>query len=189
MKFLLFGSAFLLSMTLAHAQVRPTAFEAYAQSPTAKTVWSNEAGRLTSTEATLVVTAVVIQDAMRTPSGMKGLRLDLSTTDGSDRVYIAAHDVPSVKQGFDEISANVALFKGLGVSSTYIGAAQFWHPDRTNLVHTTSASFHTGSAPGITLSTYGPLRFRFPGHTASEFSALFQSALTTLNRDESGGYR
>ncbi|HXG66988.1 MAG TPA: hypothetical protein VNO70_17935 [Blastocatellia bacterium] len=66
----------LLNIGLAQVKPRPplqpTKLEAFTGRPTAQVTWSKEVGRIESPEASVVVTALVVEDPARPPYRMRG---------------------------------------------------------------------------------------------------------------------
>ena len=68
--------------------LQPTPLEAFASLPATHVAWSREVGRLDSTEAHAIVTALTLEDTAQPPDRMSGVRLDLSTENARDQVYL-----------------------------------------------------------------------------------------------------
>ncbi len=73
---------FVLNVGLAQVRptlsLQPTRLEAFAGQPTAKVTWSKQVGQIESHEARVIVTALMIKDAVQPPHQMCGIRLDLA---------------------------------------------------------------------------------------------------------------
>jgi hypothetical protein len=73
---------FLLNIGLAQVKptssLQPTRLEAFASQPTAQVTWSQEIGQIKSDEASVTVTALIIEDAVQPPHRMCGARIDLA---------------------------------------------------------------------------------------------------------------
>jgi hypothetical protein len=59
-------------------ELRPSPLEAFASRPTARVIWSKSVGQLESKGARATITALVVEDAVGSPSLMRGLRIDLA---------------------------------------------------------------------------------------------------------------
>ena len=83
---------FLLNIGLAQvkptASLQPTRLEAFAGQPTAKVTWSRYVGQIESNEARVIVTALIIEDAVQPSHRMCGIRIDLANRKARDQVYL-----------------------------------------------------------------------------------------------------
>jgi hypothetical protein len=59
-------------------ELRPSRLEAFAARSTARVIWSQSVGQLESKSARATITALVVEDAVGSPSLMRGLRIDLA---------------------------------------------------------------------------------------------------------------
>jgi len=66
----------LLSVWQTHVgmALQPTPLEAFAGLPATHVAWSQEVGRLDTTEAHAVVTALILEDTAQPPDRMRGIR-------------------------------------------------------------------------------------------------------------------
>ena len=89
-----------LFMSVGSAQVKParslqpTPLEAFAHQPATHVTWSKQVGTLDSREAHAIVTVLVLEDTAQPPDRMRGIRLDLSSPDSNDEVYLGEETVP-----------------------------------------------------------------------------------------------
>lgn len=184
---------FFLFMIVGQAQTKPapslqpTPLEAFARQPATHIAWSKEVGRFDSSEAHAVVTALVLEDTAQPPHQMRGVRIDLSSQDSKDEVYLGEETLGTYKSALDEISRNIpesrnsprdGLVPG-GIS--YLGSCIFWNPNNTARVHALNATYYFAPhSEGVSLSALKEAEFRFPKQDPSQFSAAIALAIDQL---------
>lgn len=178
---------FLLNIGLAQvkptASLQPTRLEAFSRQPTAKVTWFREVGQIESPEARVIVTALMIKDAVKPPHQMCGIRIDLANQNARDRVYLEEAKLEAVKKALEEIESGIERYKKEPADSPYryYGAAEFWHPHLK--VHTLNAAYYIApDSSGLSLSAYKGQGFRFPDHRPSELSTAIGKAMDELKR-------
>jgi hypothetical protein len=166
--------------------LQPTPLEAFAHQPTTHATWSKQVGSLDSREAHAVVTALVLEDTAKPPDRMRGIRIDLSTPDSSDEVYLGEETLGVYKGALDEISRTIPGFRnstgdGLAPGGTsYLGACVF-RSDKPPGIHNLSAAYYFApDSEGLSLSTFRRAGFRFPGQDPSGLSAAIALAMDQL---------
>ena len=177
---------FLLNIGLAQVKptpsLQPTRLEAFAGQPNAHVTWSKEVGQIKSDEAHVVVTALMIKDAMA-PQRMCGVRIDLSNQNAKDQVYLEAAKLEGVRKALEEIESGIAGYhkEPSNTPYRYYGAAEFWHPHLR--LHTLNAAYYIApDSSGLSLSAYKGHGFRFPDHRPSELAKAISLAMEELKR-------
>lgn len=182
-----------LVLNIGFSQVRPEtvsrleALERFSKSPTARVTWSKEVGRINSSEAQAVVTALIVEDSAQTPRQMRGVRLDLTSGGSKDQVYADEDLLTRVKKALDEVTNVMGLFFGdmsrgwpSGNSSCY-GSCEFLQEFREG-AHILHASQCVGDRfSGLAVST-GKMGFHFPNQDPSAFAAAIGRAKEELNQ-------
>jgi len=163
--------------------LQPTPLEAFAQLPTTKVVWSREVGRLESTDAHAVLTAIVLEDPAQPPDRMRGLRIGLRNQKSDDQIYLGEETLPAYRDALDEISR----FQRSPQPNTppggtqYFGARLFWYGNNTPYVHALDvADYVAPRSSGLSLSAFRQEEFRFPGQEAAQLSQEISEAITQL---------
>jgi len=166
---------FLLRVGLAQVAptpyLQPTRLEAFAGQPGAKVTWSKRVGQIESDEARVIVTALMIKDAVRPPHQMCGIRIDLASQNARDQVYLEEAKLEAVKKALEEIDSAIEGYRKEPADSPYryYGAAEFWHPQLK--VHTLNAAYYIApDSSGLSLSASKGQGFRFPDHRPSELA-------------------
>jgi hypothetical protein len=166
------------------SSLEPTELEGFAAQPDSYVRWSKKIGDIEGTEARVVITALAVENAKRVPSRMKGVRIDLVNHNASDQVYIEESRLEPIKKALDQIDSEIAEFEkesNEGTKCRYLGAAEFWHPDRR--IHTLNAAYYiVPDSSGLSLSAYRAQEFRFPGHRPSELAAVIGRVMDELER-------
>ena len=178
---------FLLNIGLAQIKptpsLQPTRLEAFAGESTAQVTRSKEVGQIESDEARVVVTALIIEDAVHTPHRMCGIRIDLANQKARDQVYIEEAKLEAIRLALEEIESGIESFRKEAASSPYryLGAAEFWHPHPE--VHTLNAAYYIApDSSGLSMSAYKGQGFRFPNHRLSELAKVIGIAMDELKR-------
>jgi hypothetical protein len=167
--------------------LQPTPLEAFASQSGTQVAWSQEVGRLDSSIAHAVVSALIIEDAARPPDRMRGVRIELSDGSSKDEVYLGEETLDAYKNAMDEISQITLVSRDRARAeaaqgrSNYFGARLFWYGDRRPRVHVlNAANYFAPGSEGFSLSAFKDVQFRFPEQNASQFSAIIAHAIDQL---------
>jgi len=161
--------------------LEPTALEALANQPTAKVRWSEEIGRVSGDEATVIITALSIEDVASPGHRMRGIRIDLANRTARDHVFIEENELQSILRALREIENEIDSLRKEPADAPYQyqGAAYFWRPHQR--VHTLNAAFYIApDSSGLAISAYKQEEYRFPNHRPAELAALIERAMTKL---------
>ena len=165
----------------AETALRPTSFEAFAGQPGVRVAWFKDVGRIDAGEASVAVTALVVEDTSLPARRMRGVRIDLANRRATDRVFLEASKLAAVKDALQEIDRELPsqLRIGSNAAYRYFGAAEFWHPGVR--VHALNAAYYIApDSSGLSLSAYNAQEFRFPDHTPSELATVLTRAIDEL---------
>ncbi len=169
--------------------LQPTPLGAFAAFPATRVAWSKEVGRIDSSDAHLVVTAVLLEDTAQPPDRMRGVRIDLSSPDSMDKVYLGEETLGIYKNALDEIAREATRQRDRGSTrdnltpggTSYVGAEVFWYADRIPRVHHLSAAHYFGpDSSGLYVHAFKGVGFRFPGQKASQLSLALGKAMQEL---------
>jgi hypothetical protein len=169
--------------------LQPTPLEAFASLPATHVAWSREVGRLDSTEAHAIVTALTLEDTAQPPDRMSGVRLDLSTENARDQVYLGEETLGAYKNALDEITTSVSHELSAGTIrgqivvnvTRCVGARLFWYADKVPRVHALDAAYcFAQDSSGLSLSAFNQTDFRFPGQDSAQLSAAIAAAMGQL---------
>ena len=166
--------------------LQPTPLEMFAHQPATHVTWSKQVGTLDSREAHAIVTVLVLENTAQPPDRMRGIRLDLSSPDSNDEVYLGEETLGVYKNALDEISRNIpesrisardSLAPG---GTSYLGACAFRF-DNPRRVHTLSAAYYFApDSEGLDLSTFQHAGFRFPEQDPSRLLSAIDAAIDQL---------
>jgi hypothetical protein len=171
------------------ATLQPTPLEAFAQLPATHVAWSSEVGRIDSSEAHAIVTALILEDTARPPDRMRGLRIHLSSGDSQDDVYLGEETLGVYKNALDQISVDAVRERSQGTSrahltaggTSYVGAEVFWYADKPARVHALDANYYFGpESSGLSVDAFKHVGFRFPDQDPSRLSAAIEAAMDQL---------
>ena len=167
---------------------RPTALEAFAGQSATHVVWSSEVGRLDSKEAHGIVTALVLENSAQAHNRVGGVRIDLSSPDSNDAVYVGEEMLVVYKNALDEITRNVPGHRKSARDdlepggTSCLGTGTFWYADNRPRVHALSAAYcFAPDSEGLCLSALKDSVFRFPDQDPSQLSAAIARAIAQLS--------
>ena len=89
---------------------QPTKLEAFATQPSARIIYAKEMGQINSSEARVVVSALIVEDDAEPPGRMRGVRIFLAKEGVTDEVYIEEAKLEAVRKALAEISRGVEEF-------------------------------------------------------------------------------
>lgn len=158
---------------------QPNKLEALAGQSTAQVKWSKEIGRIESVRDRVVVTALVVNDEVH-HHRMRGIRLDLTSQNAADRVYLDELELELVKKALEGIESGIESFRTErgGAPLRYLGSCELREPSAT--VHLSAAYYIAPDSSGLSLSAFKQQEFRFPNHRPSELAAAFGRAIDEL---------
>ncbi len=171
------------------ATLQPTPLEAFAQLPATHVAWSSEVGRIDSSEAHAIVTALILEDTAQPPDRMRGMRIHLSSGDSQDDVYLGEETLGVYKNALDQISMDAVRERSQGTSranltaggTSYVGAEVFWYADKPARVHALDATYYFGpESSGLSVDAFRRVGFRFPDQDPSRLSAAIAAAMDQL---------
>ena len=103
----------------------PSPMEAFAAGTGLHEAWSGEVARLGDSGTTVVITALVLEDASRPGQKMRGVRIDLSGSTGNDRIFLDESAIQRTQKALDSI-ATALVRPGGPPGGGCEGAAEFW---------------------------------------------------------------
>ena len=160
----------------------PTILEMFAMQSTASVTWSQEVGRIESTEAQATIFALAVEDPVQPPHLMRGVRIDLIDQRGTDHVYVEEGRLGVVRTALYDIERNRAGSEHLlpqAAAVRYWGSAELRevHP----VVRSLNAAYYAASdSAGLVLSAHGGRQFRFPDRSPSELALALGKAIEKL---------
>ena len=80
------------------------AFERFAETSTARVIWSEEAGRIDTDRARAVVTALTVEVTGKRNRRMRGVRIDLTEGDRNERIYTSEEHLDRAIDGLAEVA-------------------------------------------------------------------------------------
>jgi hypothetical protein len=169
------------------SSLQPTPLEWFAHEPATHIAWSDEVGRLDSTDAHAVVTAVILEDTAQIPNRLRGIRLDLANRSSKDEVYLDEETLGVYKNALNEISRGAPQAREIYAKTatpgglSYFAAQVFWYGDRTRQVRALDAAYYFGSdSSGLALHAGKNVEFRFPKQDPLQLAAAIERATDQL---------
>jgi hypothetical protein len=160
--------------------------EAFAHQPTTHVTWSIQVGSLDSREAHAVITVLVLEDTAQPPDRMRGIRINFSSPESTDEVYLGEETLGVYKSALDEINRTIPGSRNgardnLAPGGTSCFGACVFRSDKPSRVHTLSAAYcFAPDYEGLSLSTFKQAGFRFPDQDPSRLSAAIGLAIDQL---------
>jgi hypothetical protein len=178
----------LLSVGLAQS-VSPSsgqleAMEKFAKSPTARVLWSAEAGRIESDQGQATITALILEDPSRGSRFIRGISISLEESGSKDQVYTSEDLLHRLTGALDEISRGLPFFvsRPRGPNACF-GSGVFWNQAQA---HTFRASYcFFGAWSGLSVNT-GAGSFRFSAVEPAAFAAAIDRAKKLLGEQLPG---
>jgi hypothetical protein len=99
-----------------NAPLQPTPLEAFVRQPNTRLAWSTEVGRIDTSRAHAIATAVIVEDTAQPPDRMRGIRILLSDKDRNDEVYLGEETLVAYRDALDEISQEAARERDQGTA-------------------------------------------------------------------------
>jgi len=163
----------------------PSAMEAFASQEGVRTTWSSEVARWEQNGTLLVLVAVALEDKSKPTRKLRGVRVDLSSEEARDQVYLDEQATEQTRSALKEISAAVAL-SGMPGASGCMGAKEFWpgYNWPWNKYHELNVDF-CGDSKNSALVLHGrgkPGSFHFPGKNPTVLAEIFGTAMEKLKQ-------
>jgi hypothetical protein len=144
--------------------LQPTPMEAFAGQSATHLAWSKEVGRIESSDSQAVITALILQDTARPPDRMRGIRIDLSSRESKDQIYLGEETLALYKNALDVIERDSMRKRNDGTArdhlmpdgTAFVGAELFWYADKRPQVHALNAAYYF--APDSSASTLAAVR-------------------------------
>ena len=159
--------------------------EAFAQQAGTHSTWSSETWVIESGGARAAIIATVMEDAKQPPNRMRGVRLDLSNSTASDRIYLDEVAVARTIKALGEASAGMARANpARRAGRACFGAAEFWplYNWPWNRYHELNADYCT-SAEGASLILTGrhkPASYECPSEKPEHLADVLRTGLDQL---------
>jgi hypothetical protein len=164
-----------------------TPLEWFVRQSATHVAWSNEVGRLDSTDAHAVVTTIILEDAGQPSDRLRGIRIDLANQSTKDEVYLDEETLDVYKKALIEISHGALRAREMYAKTVtpggvkYFGAEVFWYGDRPARVRTLDAAYYfTSDSSGLALHAGKHAEFRFPNQDPLELATAIECATDQL---------
>jgi hypothetical protein len=158
--------------------------EALAGRPGTHIAWSSEVGSLERAGVRAVFAAMVLEDNAQPVRKVRGVRIDLSTGNDHDQIYLGEEAMARTRSALVEI-ANAAAQNPPGRNGC-MGAREFWplYSWPWNKYHELNVDF-CGESKNSSLVLYPRgknLPFRLPGENPAHLAAIFGAAMDQLKQ-------
>jgi hypothetical protein len=162
----------------------PTQLELWLTHPGTRITSSEEVGRIQSTDARAVITALVIENAQIETNQLRGIRIDLSDGLSSDRVFVDEGDLVQLRNELGPISCGVTRMRNeQGVPHRVHGTGRC-RPSQT-IPQAYCPGYYIGpETEGLRLSTFSGHTFSFPSQLPSALADAFGRAMDEFGLDD-----
>lgn len=156
------------------------ALEDFAVQPSAQIRWTSPAQTIESAGAQAAVMAIIIDDAQQTPPRMRGIRIDLTTQESKEEVYIPEQFIGRLLKSLKEVSDNSPSFltENQG-GNVCFGSCEFLAAMRAGAHFFTASQCSSEDGSVLNVST-GRALFPFVGLDPGPFTAAIEQAQAAL---------
>jgi hypothetical protein len=163
----------------------PSPMEAFASRQGVRATWSSEITRWQQDGTRLVLVAVVLEDDSQPTRKIRGVKIDLSSENARDRVYLDEQATERTRSALKEISEAVVL-TGVPRASGCMGAKEFWpgYDWPWNKYHELNVNF-CGNSKNSELVLYGrgkPGSFHFLAKSPTVLAEVLSTAMEKLKQ-------
>lgn len=187
MKVLKSISVALLAYCAASLAQRPlpdaTALEALALKPGARIVLEDEVGSMTSADARMIATALIVQDPGDVQKQLRGVRFDLESDAATDHVYLDEGQLAVLQRELGWIEDSLGSPRPARVAPHHVeGTESCWIA--SPYVRILCPDYYTGPEKAVFRAgaLCGPL-FEFPGRKPADLLTLIDAARERLGRE------
>ena len=159
--------------------VEPTALESFVAKPAVVLDFAEEVGSLRSSDASVVVAAIIASDTGRPGERMQGVRFAMENNTGTAQVYLDETQLSQLIEDLTGIDEGIPELESGGAPYRVQGTGACWMPARPMRILCPSYRIGPDWA-GMTLATFGGRGFEYPGHRPSELRAIVQEAMALL---------
>jgi hypothetical protein len=159
--------------------------EAFASRLGVHATWSREIARWQQDGTRLVLVAVALEDDSQPARKIRGVKIDLSSENARDQVYLDEQATERTRSALKEISEAV-LHTGMPGASGCMGAKEFWpgYNRPWNKYHELNVDF-CGDSKDSALVLHGrgkPGSFHFPGKSPTVLAEVLATAMENLKQ-------
>ena len=162
----------------------PTVFEKIAKQRGTKVISSEEVGRIESTDARAVITAVIMENSHYRPSRVRGIRIDLRNEISSDHIYVEESELVYLKHELDSMDCSVADMRNESGAAHRIRGIARCRPSQS-VPQAYCPGYYIGpESEGLLLSTFSGGNFRFPSERPSSLADAIGRAMSEFGLDD-----
>ncbi len=157
--------------------------EQFVSQPGSRVISSKDLGHIAGGESDALITAVIVQGGDPTKQQMRGIRIQFTTGDVRDQIYVAEEFLQPLVKALVEIEAQSDQFLSRPrVNSRCFGSGAFLSAMRTgaHFFHASQCSMSDGWT-GLSVST-GSKTFRFTGLNPAPFRTAIARAATEFEQ-------
>jgi hypothetical protein len=159
--------------------------EVFASRHGVRTTWSSEIARWQQDGTRLVLVAVVLEDDSQPARTLPGVKIDLTSENARDQVYLDEQATERTRSALKEISEAVVL-TGMPGPSGCTGAKEFWplYNWPWNKYHELNVDV-CGDSKNSALVLHGrgkPGSFHFPGKSPTVLAEILATAMEKLKQ-------
>ena len=166
-----------LAASAVSAAVAPTRLEALAQSADAVITLSHEVGGLRAPDAVATLTVLAVAGRAGAEPALRGLRFDLASNAGTDRVYLDANQLSVLRNELDLMARLSTTGRG---ASRAQGTESCWMPKPELRILCPEVRV-SPEWTGISLGALGGPSFAFRGVEARELQQLVDRAIAEID--------
>lgn len=160
-------------------------FEKIAKQRGTKFISSEEVGRIDSSDARVIITALIIENSHYRPSRVRGIRIDLSNETSSDQLYLEEGELVYLKHELDGLDCGVASMRSESGAPYRVRGIGRCRPSQS-VPQAYCPGYYIGpDSEGLSLSTFSGGNFRFPSARPSVLADAIGQAMSKFGLDDS----
>ncbi|MCH8135424.1 MAG: hypothetical protein IIB77_05540 [Proteobacteria bacterium] len=160
-------------------------FEKIAKQRGTKFISSEEVGRIDSSDARAIITALIIENSHYRPSRVRGIRIDLSNQTSSDQLYLEEGELVYLKHELDGLDCGVASMRSESGAPYRVRGIGRCRPSQS-VPQAYCPGYYIGpDSEGLSLSTFSGGNFRFPSARPSVLADAIGRAMSKFGLDDS----
>ncbi|MCZ6503889.1 MAG: hypothetical protein O6945_15425 [Gammaproteobacteria bacterium] len=168
----------------ASAAPEPTELEVWALQQGSRVIWSEEVGRIESTDAQAVITAVVVEKSQNIPGRVRGVRVDLKNETSTDQIYVEEKELVYLKRDLTRMDCSIARMRNESGATYRVQGIERCRPSQP-IPQAYCPGYYIGPEfEGLSLSTFAGHNYRFPSKRPSVMADAIGRAMSEFGIED-----
>ena len=161
-----------------------TAFEKIAKQRGTTIILSEEVGRVESSDARAIITALILENSNYHPSRVRGIRIDLRNESTSDHIFVEESELVQLKYELVGMDCGIARMRNDSGSAYRMHGIGRCRPSRTIPQAYCPGYYIAPESEGLALSTFGGGNFKFPSARPASLAGAIGRAMSEFGIDD-----